>query len=172
MQDVFIEYMVKKKQPAGWAFLKIAIIAASVLSAMAAFIFFSPLGLLLAIGALYGGYRLVLAQNIEYEYSVTNGELDVDQIVAQRKRKRLITVDCKEMEFFGRYHPEGHQRKSYDKRLFACDWPGSPDLWCCTTRLHKGGLTLVVFNANQKMLDGIRPFLPYAIAREAFQPGD
>ncbi|MFR1760195.1 MAG: hypothetical protein ACLSX2_10860, partial [Christensenellaceae bacterium] len=30
---------------------------------------------------------------VEYEYSFTNGELDVDKVVNNTKRKRLLTVD-------------------------------------------------------------------------------
>lgn len=43
-------------------------------------------------GSLYGGYILITNMSVEYEYIVTNGEMDIDKIIAKRRRKRLITV--------------------------------------------------------------------------------
>ena len=46
--------------------------------------------LLVDAGVIYGMYRLLTAQNVEFEYSVTNGDMDVDKIIARRKRVRLL----------------------------------------------------------------------------------
>lgn len=176
MQDIFIEYLVKRRSTAKTALLRALIILGAVLVAAAAMLglpgplsFLSPV---LAIGAIYGAYYLITGMNVEYEYSVTNGELDVDQIVAQRKRKRLVSVNCKEAEAFGRYKAEEHNGKGYQTSIFACDDPRNPDLWYAVIRLQKSGQTLVVFNANQKMLDAIRPFLPRLIQHQAFRMGN
>ena len=36
--------------------------------------------------------------NIEYEYIVTNSELDIDKIMSKRGRKRLVTVDMHDVK--------------------------------------------------------------------------
>lgn len=177
MQDIFIEYLVKRQKTPQTTVLKILIVLAAILICAAAMLFGGVLGSLsilaplLAVGAIYGAYYLITSMNVEYEYSVTNGELDVDQIIAQRKRKRLVTVNCKEVEAFGRYKPAEHQGKSYQTKIIACDNIASPELWYCVVRLKQSGQTLVVFNANQRMLDGIKPFLPRPIMHEAFRVG-
>lgn len=177
MRDIFIEHLVKKETLPKTILLKILIVLAAVVVAAAALLFagalgaFSILSPLLAVGAVYGAYFLITSMNIEYEYSVTNGELDVDQITAQRKRKRLVSINCRQVEAFGRYKPAEHQGKSYQTKIMACDNPANPDLWYTATRLKQSGLTLVVFNANQKMLDAIKPFLPRPIMHEAFRIG-
>lgn len=175
MQDIFIEYMVKKQNTPQTALLRALLLLAAALVTVAALLFggnlggFSFLSPLLIIGAWYGAWYLITSTKVEYEYSVTNGEIDVDQIIAQRRRKRLVTVNCKEVEAFGRYKPEQHQGRDYQTRIIACDHPQSPELWYCIARLSQSGRTLVVFNANQKMLDGIKPFLPRPIMHEAFR---
>jgi hypothetical protein len=175
MQDIFIEYLVKRQNTAMQTLLKVLLIIGAVIVAVAAMMFSSLLGALsilgplLAVGAIYGAYLLITGMNIEYEYSVTNGDLDIDQITAQRKRKRLVTVNCKAVEAFGRYKPQEHQGKTYQTKIMACDNPDSEELWHCVIRLKQSGLTLVVFNASPKMLDGIKPFLPRPIMHEAFK---
>lgn len=175
MQDIFIEYLVKRQRTPKTALLKALLVLAAVIVAVAAMMFsgalgpFSMISPLLVVGAFYGAYYLITSMNVEYEYSVTNGELDVDQITAQRKRKRLVSINCKQVEAFGRYKAAEHQGKSYQTKLYLCDHIDNPDLWYCVTRLKESGQTLVVFNASQKMLDGIKPFLPRPIMHEAFR---
>lgn len=178
MQDVFIEYLVKKQKTPATLLLKILVVLAAAVISFAAIMFGGALGAfsivapLLAVGACYGAYYLITSMNIEYEYSVTNGELDIDQITAQRKRKRLVTVNCRDVEAFGKYKAAEHQGKNYQTKVLACDYPDNPDLWYAAIRLKQSGLTLVVFNANQKMLDGMKPFLPRPIMHEAFRVGN
>lgn len=178
MQDIFIEYLVKKQKTPATLLMKVLIVLAALIVVFAALMFGGALGAfsivapLLAVGACYGAYYLITSMNVEYEYSVTNGELDVDQITAQRKRKRLVTVNCREVEAFGHYKAGEHQGKSYQTRVMACDHPDNPELWYAVVRLKQSGQTLVVFNANQKMLDGMKPFLPRPIMHEVFRVGN
>ena len=177
MQDIFIEYMVKKQNTPQRMAAKALVVLAAVVVSLVAFLFSGYLGGLsflmpvIVIGAFYGAYYVITSMNVEFEYSVTNGELDVDQIIAQRKRKRLISVDCRSVEKFGRFKPEEHSGKTYGAKIMACDSPQSGDLWYCVSRMKESGMALVVFNANQKMLEGIKPFLPRPIMHEAFKVG-
>lgn len=177
MQDVFIEYLVKRRNTPRTTLAKAGIVAAAILVSGACFTFsgmlgaFSMIGILLAAGAIYGGYYLITSMDMEFEYAVTNGEMDIDRIIAQRKRRRLISVNCRQVEAFGRYHAAEHANKEYQTKIMACDSPDSPELWYCAARVKDKGLTLVVFNANEKMLNGIKPFLPRPVMHEAFKVG-
>lgn len=168
MQDVFIEHLVKRRNTGANAAIQALAVIAALLLTLASLLFLPMFLPLVAVVSAFGAYYVITSQNVEFEYSVTNGEVDVDKITAKRKRKRLLSIDCRTAESFGRYRPEEHQNKQYQKKVFACDRPDSPDLWYCTARQH-GGLTLLVFCANQKILDAVKPFLPRAISREAFQ---
>ena len=61
------------------------------------------LGLLLAVGAGYGTYFLVTTSYVEYEYAFTNGELDVDKIIAKKKRSSLVSINVSSFSDFGKY---------------------------------------------------------------------
>lgn len=177
MQDVFIEYMVRRKNTTQIMLKKVGIVVGALVLSMILFVLsgalgvFSILGTLAGAGALYGGYILLTSQNVEFEYAVTNGEIDIDRIMAQRKRQRLVTVNCRQVEAFGKYKAGEHAQKTYGNKIFACDAPDSGDVWYCTVKKEKG-LTLVVFNASERMLNGIKPFLPRPIMHEAFKTGN
>ena len=101
--DTFIEYMVKRKRT-GTDLLKIfgTIIGAIVLCMILGFLVtITPqmlflLWFALAVAVWYGVYIIVSRQNIEYEYTFTNGELDIDAIYSKRRRVHLLTVRAKE----------------------------------------------------------------------------
>lgn len=85
--DTFVEQIVAKKKGAK----EIAVIAGTIfLIVVLVFVLFMFLGyfsLVIDMLLIYGAWWLITSQNIEYEYSVTNGDIDIDQIIAQRKRK-------------------------------------------------------------------------------------
>ena len=174
MQDVFIEYMVKAQRTLKTALLKVLIllggaILAIVLMSLSGFLgAFSVLGVAAAVGSAYGAYFLFTSMNVEYEYAITNGEMDVDKIVAQRKRKRLCTVRWREVETFGKYVPSEHADKRYENKIMACDSPNNPELWYCTVRVPNKGMVFLVFNASEKMLEAIKKFLPKPILHAVF----
>lgn len=174
MNDVFIEYMVKRKSTPQTALIRVGIVLAAILAAALCFILsgllgpFSMIGTVVALGALYGGYYLITALNVEFEYAVTNGEMDIDKIVAQRKRTRLATVNCRTVEAFGKYRPDEHAAKQYQTKIFACDSAESDAVWYLAARMKDKGLTLIVFNMNEKMLEAVKPFLPRPVMHKAF----
>ena len=174
VNDVFVEQIVRRKNTPQRMLAKAGIVIGAVVVALA-LVFFSGLlgefamfGTMAAIGALYGGYYLLTGMNVEYEYIVTNGEMDVDSIIAQRKRKRLLTVSFRDAEAFGRYNAQEHEGKTYGTRLFACDSPDSQNLWYVTARVKDKGQVLLVFNGFDRVLEAIKPFLPRPLFHQAF----
>jgi len=63
----------------------------------------SLVGIFLGVGAFYAGLYLGTNYDVEYEYLVVNGELDIDKILAKKRRKKLITIKVGEFENFGKY---------------------------------------------------------------------
>ena len=58
---------------------------------------------MLSVGALFGLVWLLTGMSYEYEYILTNDDLDIDKITGKRKRKRLITLKMNTVEEFGIY---------------------------------------------------------------------
>lgn len=174
MQDVFIEYMVRKQRTLQSTLLKLGIGIAAILVFILAFFFspflgaFSFFGVLVAFGAVYGGYMLITNMNVEFEYSLTNGEMDIDKITAQRRRKRLLSVKIREVDDFGKYAAQEHEGKAYQTKISAYDHPDADDLYFFVIHHKEKGQTLVIFNANERMLEGMKPYLPRPIFHKVF----
>ncbi|MCR5816029.1 MAG: DUF6106 family protein, partial [Ruminococcus sp.] len=94
--DVYKEQNVVRAQTGNDRFAKIAVLVIGLIVAFGLFFLTASfgiggLGLILAGGALFLAYYMTTSFDNEYEYLLTNGEMDFDKIIAQRSRKRLIT---------------------------------------------------------------------------------
>ena len=172
--DVFVEYLVKKKNGPRELLLKVLI----VLAALLLFVVMMYLGMLfpvasmvttlLAFGALYGGWLLMTNMNVEYEYIVTNGEMDVDKIVARRRRKRLLTVAARSFEKFGPYRHGDHAGEDYANRVYVCTSLEDPGCYYAVFNHAKLGRTLLVFSPSDRVLEALKPFIPKQAGGNAF----
>lgn len=99
--DVFCEYIVKKGKTVNDLLITIgAYIAAFIISSIVMLFAGYTYGfwLFLVAGAWYGAYYVVKTRYVEYEYALTNNELDIDKIMGKTRRKRMITVDFKQID--------------------------------------------------------------------------
>ncbi len=107
------------------------------------------------VGAL--GIWLAGNLNIEYEYILTNNEMDVDKIIGKRTRKRMITIDISKSLDFEVYPPKGEI--SRDVTVYAGTGL-SNDAACLLTEHADYGKVLVVFNPNKKMREAMAQEMP------------
>ena len=91
--DIFIEKMVKKQMESIDYVIMFAIIAGTVFAVFFSFVLIpmQMFSLLVAAGLVYLSYRLITGRNLEYEYIVTNGELDVDVIINKKNIKNIYS---------------------------------------------------------------------------------
>jgi hypothetical protein len=122
---------------------------------------------LLAIGAGYLGFRMQAFTNVEFEYLVTNGSLDIDKIMSQRKRVRIFSADCKEFEAVGRVKSKnfGPHITGGAEIIFAGTNMSSESLYFVTLS-YKGKKTVLYFEPDQRMIDSFRRFIPSKILRD------
>jgi hypothetical protein len=116
--------------------------------------------LLLAAGLAYLTYRFISARNIEYEYIVTNGDLDIDKIISKRKRKRIFSASCKEFEILAKVSSNSFSQsvQSIKNRIDATSSINSPDAYFATLS-YKGEKTLVIFEPDERMLNNFKVFI-------------
>ncbi len=173
-----MEYLVKKRSTAVTTLLKVAI--ALLGGTLMVLLFFLSFGLgslsMIAVAAVagvgYGGWYLLTSFNIEYEYSFTNGEMDIDKIIAQRKRKRLITVVCREIESIGKYNAAAPAHTEFKTKIFACaDEKDTENTWYLVYKSVNFGKTLVVFTPPEKMITAMKPFLPRLVQNDLHRNG-
>lgn len=171
--DIFLEQIVVKRSTNTDLLKKIGVVLAGlVIIYLAIFVlpaivpFLGSISFLFAAGAVYGMWFLLTSFNVEYEYILTNGEIDIDKIVAKRKRKRLITVNCRNFLEFGKYNIQEHSGKSYDSRILACTSIDAPDTYYVVVDHSKYGKCLLVFNPNEKIVEHAKQFMKRNIIKD------
>ena len=105
--DKFKEFIVKKELTSNEKVSRVFITLCAVSLASLAVLFtmgtvLNMIGLFAACLSLYGGWRLICSFFVEYEYTITNFDLDIDKIINQSKRKRLCTIDLHTVTEYGR----------------------------------------------------------------------
>ncbi len=170
--DSFIEYMIRQKKSAA-AKLKTALIVlgAIVISFIITLIFlmFLPIAIslmpLCIAGIMYGAYRIIASFNIEYEYILTNGELDVDKITNKKRRKRLITVHCKTFTHFGKLTDSSYQNLKDSDFARVIDASAHSDNYetYYAVFFKNGQRVKLIFNPVQKMIDIFKIYAPRVV---------
>ncbi len=174
--DTFFEQIVKKKKTAmEWGGIVATMVIAVVLAVVLLMLNFPLLSPLLVIGVGYGAWWLVTGLNAEYEYCVTNGDIDIDLIVAKRKRKRIVSVVGRKVESLLPYDAAKVDEKAYQRVVIAAPSKKETGLWCFTYHSKKNGHTLVVFQPEQRVLraffDGLQSLVKVETRRAMQEQG-
>lgn len=126
---------------------------------------FAFVGMILAVGAALVTFKTFRNTQIEYEYAYTNGELDIDKIIAQRKRSEMISVEVRKFTDFGRYTAETPEESDDTTVIMATDNIASHEYYADFTH-EDHGLVRLVFSPNEKMLENIAKGLPGALRKK------
>lgn len=163
--DIFMEKIVAKKKTMADYLITAGILLAAVLLVMLSMTIQVlqelNIGILLAAGIAYFGYRLISSRSLEYEYIVTNGDLDIDKIISKRNRKRIFSANCKEFDIVAPVKSDNFNRSVQEikNRIDASGSIDSPDAWFITLN-YKGEKTLVIFEPDERMLENFRKYIP------------
>lgn len=169
--DSFAEQLVKREDTSsdkmkkyliygGGIFITIALVILAVLK-MGSTV--SIIMLLLAGGAGYLTYFLGTSTYVEYEYAFTNGELDIDKIIAKRKRVELISADVRKFTAFGKYSEDIDDSDDLTT-VISSDNIASHEYYA-DFECDKYGKTRLIFAPDEKILEYIMDFLPYSVKR-------
>ena len=111
----------------------------------------------LVVGIVYVAYRIISSTNVEFEYSVTNGELDVDKIINKKRRKHLLSADTKSFEIFEPVTEELLNRVKGTGANIVLHAEGdisSPDTYVAVFNKN-GAKYCLYFQPSQRILDAI-----------------
>ena len=122
--DAFHEQLYKRKTRPVDILMRIAIAAIAAGVSCVAFIaaraYLGGIGRIISVLAVaaivYVAYKIAIRFDVEFEYTYFNGELDIDKIMNQTSRKRIITVQIKTIQEFGRYTPD--RKRALEQRDF------------------------------------------------------
>lgn len=163
--DVFCEYIVTKKKELVDYLLIFAIAGGAVVLTyilmllMLMFSQFASIVMLLIAGCWWGGIQLIKGRSVEYEYILTNSELDIDRIVAKSRRKRVCSIDFKHIDlcasttdptFAANYNNAGQRTV----KNFAGDI--TADNVYFVDFANESQQTRVIFQPGKRMLEGMK----------------
>ncbi|HCW80437.1 MAG TPA: hypothetical protein DG942_04945 [Ruminococcaceae bacterium] len=170
MDDIFVEQIIKKKMGLKdyTAFLAVALMSVFVVFLTLKIPALFMIAFLIWIALFFADYYLITSRNVEFEYSVTNGDITIDKIISRRKRKHVLSVDAHNISEMGKFKPDVINRKRVFKPYFTSIYDDGRDSWYFCAHSSKNGNVLVVFNPEEKVLNAIRPFLPGQVALVAF----
>lgn len=124
--DIFMEYLVAKKKDTKDKLIIAGLIAAGVVVSLAMFAamlivalamakaenqmgtFTFSIGFVLVLFMWYGVLLLISMRSVEYEYIVTNNELDIDKVMSKKGRKHLVTIDIHDASCVARIDDAEH----------------------------------------------------------------
>jgi hypothetical protein len=118
------------------------------------------------VGGVWLVVRLIKNFDTEFEYIVTNGELDIDQIIGKRKRKRLLTIDSRLFEIVApdsdvNFSP--YNSTQFRERIDASSRVNPRYFAVCPSK--QGGKLLLYFEPNDRILDAVKMYNPRAVNR-------
>lgn len=163
MDDVFVEKLVTRKL--GGKELAVKLGAVMLVLAVAVVTFAIPLlrmvAPLLIVGAGWLGWIIWSRSSVEYEYSLSNGELTVDGIYGQQKRKNIITINVRErMELMAPVN--GDYSSELNRQCKVVDIASSPNAsgrWFMIVNGETGPVR-VYFEPDERLITAMRRCAP------------
>ncbi len=116
----------------------------------------------------YGTFFLFRSTKVEYEYTFTNGDLDIDKIIAQSKRKEMLTIQVSKFTNFGRYNDSAPEETADMTVIMATDNIASHEFYADFPHEEYGNARLV-FSPDEKMLSNIKRSLHPSIRNKVAQ---
>ena len=165
--DNFAEQLVKKNETSSDKTRRVMMIVVGILFSIALAVLallqlgnplVALLGFVLAVLSGYGTFNIVQNTYVEYEYAFTNGELDVDKIIAKKKRREMVSTNVRQFTDFGKYSDDLEETEDMTI-IFATDNIASHEYYADFNDENVGSARLV-FSPDERMLENIVKFLP------------
>lgn len=155
-QVAFVENLVRRKTDYEIILRKLVVVFLALLGAflcmyvpLLAQYWYVPLLVFAILGGIAWNY-----QNMEYEFSLTGGDLDVVVIHAKQKRKKLLSLNCRDIQQLS------PMRKAYkeiwgsrnNKIYYAASHPNSKLRWFALFYDTQGKKSILIFEPTEEML--------------------
>ncbi|AEE96877.1 DUF6106 family protein [Mahella australiensis] len=124
----------------------------------------APAILLVAFGGLaYLAYVTRNKQSTEYEYTFTNGELDVAAVIMNNKRKKLLSANAKEFESIAPVSDDSYKRLANsmkDMKVYKAFRNNDVDRLYYGLFNHDGVRSILLFEPSEELLNMFKAYIP------------
>ena len=157
MNEFLTEQLVKRTQSIATTLKKVGLIAVTVILAFLGMSI--PLLIWAAVIMIFVDVFLFKRMNVEFEYVFFNGDLDIDKIMNMQSRKKVFSTNIKEMEVIA---PTGSVELHPYQRTKTLDYStqNPEDKTYEMVTLFKGETVKVIFNPNEKIINGMKNMAP------------
>lgn len=163
-EDNYVEWLVKRKDPAYALPVKALLIIVCVMSLLLALQ--TVLGIIVLTLACVASYFIFISLSVEYEYLFAEGGLRVDRIMSKSRRRKEFDCDKDDVQLIA--PADSYVLKDYETsgmKVLNCA-SGRKDASVYALIYQKGSLhTKVLFEPNEKMLNAMYRSYPRKVVR-------
>lgn len=123
--------------------------------------------LFLVCGVFYGAYKISTLMNVEYEYIITNGTLDIDKIINKSSRKRMLSIELSTVSRIEKYNPVAVSKLDSKRLTIACNL--SDDAYLLVSEKEGKGVNYLVFAPEERLRGAMIKFMPRFVSNSAFK---
>lgn len=181
--DVFIEELVKKKREGkDYILLTFMVLGGLIISVLLfalmlyATMFFGgmsqiagSIGMLFVAGVWYAVYLIYDSRSVEYEYIVVNNNLDIDKVMAKKRRKNMLEFDIKDATLMACVDDDenNYTYKKIDNSTKILDLSAkNPNLYTYFIEYSSDGKKqMILFQPTSKMVEALWKFNPKAVKK-------
>lgn len=160
--DTFVEELIVRKKTLVNMLLQVLIVVAAVVLCVAFWLFIPFINSVLMVITIFAAYLGIKFQGVEYEYCFTNGDLDIDKIMAKRKRKTLLSINHREIKVMCPYTSEYESETKEYKVSEVIDVSSSKNAagrWFFIYEKKEGGYGFVVFQPSKRLREAMRKYM-------------
>lgn len=167
--DTFAEQLVRKQETTQDTMKRASVIViAAVITVISLILTVMGLtiAIMLPICVIWGAWYILKMLNTEYEYSCTNGVLDIDKILGQSKRKQLLSIEVKNFTAYGK---SGTCDEQDDESITTFSALGESLMEEDTEEYYaefehpEYGKCCLYFNPDKRFREALEPYLPREI---------
>jgi len=154
--DVFNEQIVKRKNTMKDNLIRGLLVFVVILVFIISMLFLGGFAIVVTAAAGFGAYYIMSMLKIEYEYVFTNGELDIDVIYNQQRRKRLYSGHVNDFEIMAHTEDTMHAG-AFGGAMETRDYSSgvtNENTYAALTN-YKGKRIKLILEPNEKMLKAI-----------------
>ena len=163
-QDTYYEHLVVRKMRAADVCMLIIALFGAVLGALiVGGLLPNELFAIVMFGFCFGWYKLYQNTHLEFECIFTNGELDIDRIVYQKRRKRVLSIDVRAFDLLApmkKEFAEEFNKIRADATLLDYSGSAKSEDRYFASFMKDGKRTLMIFEPSERIANVIAKMIP------------
>lgn len=159
MAEVFVEQIIKRKTGVSNSILRLLAVIVAMFSTLL-IPWFGMIGVTITILVVYGVYMVFSYTSVEYEYSFLNGDLTVDRILGQRKRKTVAEFNINQAEIIAPANSDEIISRKRNMRTIDFSSGIKSDKVCAMIINGEQGQAHILFEPDEIVIEAMRNTRP------------